>query len=458
MQSLTLVPGLVAAVVATVRSPAAAFLNVYLPVLLLLPDYYYYKVIQGLPQLSFAHAAILPIAAVLLVRGIRWRWSLADFLVLGFAGCLGFSEYWNAGYKEAQNLMFDMATSLVLPYAIAKALVEPLGLRRAFARRLASMLLLVSAISVFEFRMGRNPFRILLDPFFPGQAPGWVTTLRWGYGRIGGPYGHAILAGIMLLCGWRIARWLERTGQWEASGIWSRLPAPPGRVVSLGLLGGLAMTMSRGPWIGAILAAGFGIIGRAKSRQRALLALAAGIMLIGIPTGVALYRYAAVGRAAAKTPVQETAAYRKELIDKYIAIALHHSAWGWGRNTWPKVPGMPSIDNYYLLLSLMYGLPATAFFLSLELVMPIRLIADALRRLPVLPPGSSLPVTLAGIYLGIAFALATVYMGTQVIPLFAMLTGWSEGYLMANKSILAAPSKQRTAVAATPPVFRRVLA
>ncbi|HEX5228999.1 MAG TPA: O-antigen ligase family protein [Bryobacteraceae bacterium] len=457
MESLTLVPGLVAAVLATMRSPAAAFLNVYLPVLLLLPDYYYYKIVQGLPQLSFAHAAILPIAVVMLARGIRWRWSVADFLVLGFAVCLGFSEYWNAGYKEAQNLMFDLATSLVLPYAVTKALVEPLGLRAAFARRLAWMLFLVSVISLFEFRLGRNPFRMLLDPFFPGQAPGWVTTIRWGFGRIGGPYGHAILAGIMLLAGWRIARWLERSGQWEAKGVWNRLPLPRGTVISLGLLGGLLMTMSRGPWIGAILATALGAIGRVASRKRALLVLGAGILLLGIPTGIALYRYSAVGRAAAKTPAQETAAYRKELIDKYIAIALKHSAWGWGRNTWPKVGGMPSIDNYYLLLTLMYGLPSVAFFLSLEVAMPIRLIADALRRPSALPRGSSLPITLAGIYLGIAFALATVYMGTQVIPLFAMLTGWSEGYLLTQKSIVAAPRKQRTAVVATP-AFRRVLA
>lgn len=458
MESLTILPGLVAAVLAITRSPAAAFLNVYLPVLLLCPDYYHYKIVLGLPELSFTHAAILPIAGVMVVRGIGWRWSLADFLVLGLAFCVGFSEYWNTGYKEAQNLMFDMATSMVLPYAITKALIEPLDLRAAFARRLTWMMFLVSVISIFEFRLGRNPFRILLDPFFPGQSGGWVTTIRWGYGRIAGPYGHAILAGIMLLCGWRIARWLERTGQWDSKGlVWSRLPVSPGRVFSLGLLGGLLMTMSRGPWMGAGLAAAFGAIGKAKSRRHAFLLLGSGILLIGIPTGVALYRYAAVGRASAKTAAQETAAYRKELIDKYVAIALQHSVWGWGRNTWPKVPGMPSIDNYYLLLILMHGLPAVAFFLFIMAAMPIRLIADAMRRMPVLPAGGSLGLTLASIYLGIALAVATVYMGNQVVPLFAMLTGWSEGYLLSKKTAGQAPVKLRYVIAGRP-AYRRVLA
>ena len=196
--------------------------------------------VAGLPETSFTQAAILPISAVLLLRGIRWRWSLADFLIFGFAFWLGFSEYMNAGYKEAQNLMFDMVTSVLLPYVCAKALVEPLGLRVAFARRLVWLMFWVSVISVYEFRMGATLFRLPLDPLFPGQGAGWVTTFRWGYARIAGPYSHAILAGIILLAGWRIARWLEWSGPWESQlSFWKRLPVTKGRLISLGLLGGL---------------------------------------------------------------------------------------------------------------------------------------------------------------------------------------------------------------------------
>lgn len=458
MQILVILPGLFAAFLALRRSPAYAFLNVYLPVLLLCPDYYHWKIVTGLPELSFLQAAILPVAAVLLVRGIRWRWSLADVLVFGFALWFGISEYRNAGYKEAQNLMFDMVTSMVLPYVAAKVLVEPLGLRVALARRLVWLTLLVSVISVFEFRMGRNPFRILLDPLFPGQGAGWVTTIRWGYGRIAGPYAHAILAGIVLLCCWRIARWLESSGQWESRfAIWRHLRVTEGRVVSLGLLGGLLMTMARGPWLGAILATALAAIGRAKNRKQAFRLLTAGILLMGIPAGIAFYRYVSVGRAGAQSETQETAAYRKELVDKYVGIALDHSVWGWGRSTWPKVDGMPSIDNYYLLLALMHGLPAVAFFLAIVAAMTVRLIAAAIRRIPPAGPASSLGFTLAGIYVGIAFSVATVYMGKQVIPLFAILTGWSEGYLLSVKKTVFAPSRRRSGPAPVA-VFQRVLA
>ncbi|MDQ1469016.1 MAG: hypothetical protein QOJ99_496, partial [Bryobacterales bacterium] len=43
---------------------------------------------------------------------------------------------------------------------------------------------------------------------------------------------------------------------------------------------------------------------------------------------------------------------------------------------------------------------------------------------------NSLGFTLAAIYVGIAVTIATVYMGLTVTPLFALLTGWSEGYLV----------------------------
>ena len=128
-----------------------------------------------------------------------------------------------------------------------------------------------------------------------------------------------------------------------------------------------------------------------------------------------------------------------------------------GRTTWPKVPGMPSIDNYYLLLALMHGLPAVAFFVSIVAAMTIRLMAAGMRQLPPIRPGSSLAFTLAGIYVGIGFAVATVYMGKQVIPLFAMLTGWSEGYLLSDTKDLSV-ARQRRSAPSQVPVFRRVLA
>ncbi len=454
MQLLALIPGIWAAIVAFSKSPQRAFLDVYIPVLLCLPDYYRW-IAPGLPDPSFSHAAILPVtAAFLAMGGSRWRISLNDFLVFGFAYCVGYSEYLNAGYKEAQNLMFDMICLVLLPYALTKGLVEPGGLRAEFARRVVLCLFVISIVSVYEFKFAATPWRLVLDRFFPGQGQGWVTTFRWGFARVAGPYGHAILAGAILVIGFRIQRWLEWSGLWEPRFRFISLPWPKARVITLGLVAGIFMTMVRGPWIGAFLASGVAMIGRAKNRLLAVKAAAAVLLLVGVPAGIAFYEYAAVGRANAKTVAQESAAYRKELIDKYVDVALAHSVWGWGRNTWPRVSGMPSIDNYYLLLAIMHGVPALAFLLGVLTLTPFRLFLAEMKDPPPQPRGSSLGFTLIAIYVAVLWTIATVYLGTQLMPLLFIVTGWAEGYLLSGRRVLGSVP----VVAPAPPFrFERVV-
>jgi hypothetical protein len=424
MGAIVAIPALWALVESLKSGPERAFLAVYLPVLLLLPDYYRW-VLPGLPDPTFNQAAILPVAALALVRyGGRWRWSATDFLVGAFALAIAYSEFLNIGYADAQNLMFDMAASVVLPYACGKLLIEPFGLRAAFAKRTVWLLFGLSAIGVYEFRFGRTPFRLLFDPFFRGQGLGWVTTFRWGLARVAGPYGHAILAGAILVIGYRLQRWLEWTGNW---------PRGKGRLITLGLVAGILMTLVRGPWIGGVVGAVLTGIGLMRNRKAAAGAVLAAVLLVGVPAAAALYSWASVGRKNAKSVAQETAAYRKELIDKYVGIAMEKAAFGYGRNTWPRVPGMPSIDNYYLLLALMHGLVALGLLVAILLWMMARLFRHGM-SVPVdaLPRGGSFAFTMLGIFGSIAVTIATVYMGTTLVPLFALLTGWAEGFLVAG--------------------------
>jgi hypothetical protein len=459
MGFIVAIPAIIALYWAIRYSAASAFISVYLPVLLLLPEYYRWS-IPGLPDPTFSQAAILPIALICLPKALGvWRWSLADFLILGFAGCVALSEYENSGYNEAQNLMFDMLASVVLPYIVAKALIEPNGLRVAFARKFAFLIFAVCVISVYEFRFGRTPWQNFLNPFFPGQGEAWVTTFRYGFARVAGPYGHAILGGLIIIVGYRIQRWLEWGGYWEPTFKYLRwLKIPKARLMTLGIAMGILMTLVRGPWAGGVAGVAIAMIGRAKNRRKAMVSLCAVIILIGIPAGASFYSYASVGRANAKSDSQETAAYRIELIEKYIDTALQRSALGWGRNTWPRVEGMPSIDNYYLLLALMHGFIADGFLLAIFLTMIYRLIRFEMRGPPVLAVRNSLGFTLAAIYLGIGVTIATVYMGLAVTPVFAIITGWSEGYLLSNRRSLsvAGPVAQQAPVAAF--AFRRVVA
>ncbi|MES1258207.1 MAG: O-antigen ligase family protein [Acidobacteriota bacterium] len=433
MGFIVVLPALYAAWIAFRRSPAIAFVDVYIPVMLLLPEYYQW-ILPVLPDPTFSQAAIIPVALLFLSREFRnWKYSLMDFFILAFAFTVGLSEYTNTGFSEAQNLMFDMVGSVVLPYIAAKGLIEPKGLRVRFARRFASVLFAVSVISVFEFKMGTTPWQLLMNRFFPGQGDGWITTFRYGFARIAGPYGHAILACLIITVGFRIQRWLEWSGYWEPR--FRHLPwlgISKARVMTFALLGGMVMTLVRGPWLGGFAGAVVTGVGLAKNRKMALLTIAGCLLVAGVPAGVKFYSYASVGRAAAKTDSQETAAYRKELLDKYADIAMEHAALGWGRNAWPKVTGMPSIDNYYLLLALMHGFIADGLMIAMILLMPFRLIRFELRRPAPAIRGSSLGFTLAGIYVAFGVTIATVYLGLTAVPVFAVMTGWAEGYLLSS--------------------------
>jgi hypothetical protein len=398
----------------------------------MVPEYYRWTV-PLLPKMTPSHSAIVAIMAVAAIRKrVRWRLSPTDFLMVGLVTCIAISEYTNAGYKEAQNLTFDMLAWLLFPYMAAKMFIEPMGLRLKFARRFVFLIFVVALVSVYEFRLGKTAFRIPLDPFFAGQGSGWVTTFRWGFARIAGPYGHAILAGVIFIIGYRLQRWLQWGGHWESQfkGL-PKLPLSKAEIITLGILAGSVMTMCRGPWLGGGLAAIIVAVGRSPSRKIAIRVALAAAIVIGIPAAISFYSYVSVGRMGAKTVAQESAAYRKELVDKYTDIALQKSVFGWGRNTWPKVDGMVSIDNYYLQLTLMHGLTALLLLCAIFVSMMIRLGLRAGRYPLARSDDATLAFTLLSIYAAVAFSIATVYMGTQLIPVFGLLTGWSEGFLLA---------------------------
>jgi hypothetical protein len=93
---------------------------------------------------------------------------------------------------------------------------------------------------------------------------------------------------------------------------------------------------------------------------------------------------------------------------------------------------MPSIDNYYLLLTLMHGVVTLLFLVGMLVWMLVRLLRNGLRYGPLSPDGSSLSFCLAGIFAGLMFSILTVYMGDNVVPIFFVLIGFAEGYLQAG--------------------------
>lgn len=411
------------------RPVSEVFLSVYLATIFAFPSWCRWTV-PKIPKMTFHETAVLPIAVYFFIKHRKdWRWSFADILVYGLVALMTASEYINAGYNEAQNLGFGYLAQAALPYTLAKGLIEPQGLRIPFLKRIVAILAFVTVTFLYEFRFRVNPYRYFTDIFFPGT--GWITTARYGFARTAGPFAHCILAGAILLIGVRIQLWLSKGGHWEKHFKnfkpfgWTKA-----RILSISMVMGLIMTLARGPQIGAVLATVVAAIGAGRNPVKRALMVLAVTVVVGVPIGIQSYQYAAVGRAHAKTVSQESAAYRKELLDKYQTIAEQHALLGWGRNGWPKVSGMPSIDNYYLLLALMHGFIASGIFILLQVSMMWRLMRNGFKTAARQHVKNPLSYTLAGIYLGLLFTFFTVFFGETVIPIFFVLTGFAEGFLL----------------------------
>jgi hypothetical protein len=271
---------------------------------------------------------------------------------------------------------------------------------------------------------------------------------------VAGPYSHAILAGIVMVVAFRLQRWLQWAGHWEPRfARWPSLPWPKASVITVVLFLAAIMTIARGPWVGAAVAAAIVAVGRAGNRRRALWIAGAVLGAAALAGFWLLGDYLDIQPGTVMSMSQESALYRKVLFEQYLAIALDHAWFGWGLTTWPKVGGMESIDNYYLLLSLMHGLPA----MLMLVLMLLGGAAQCLRRGLAEPAGTHSPAfAFAGILVAIFVSLATVYLGEQVLPLLFFLLGWAQGWLRAEDGATASAGKPATPLPAAS-AFRNVI-
>jgi hypothetical protein len=425
---ITFIPGFIAWYVATRYSVSRALLLVVLPVMLLLPSNFRFD-FPGYPGFNFNQTAFLAVGAVFFFRDSgHWKFSRMDLWV-GAIVLSGFTtDYLRGTFSDGIRVLVDMSTSCVLPYVLAKGVIERDNRRIEIAKQIVLLLAFVGAFSLYEFRFGVNIFQRWLRDFFPLDQSEWVTQLRWGYARIAGPYSHAILAGTILAVGLVLHYYLTAQGHWKKWDL-SWLPTfGIAKPVALGLAiaAGLAMTMSRGPW----LAAGFGLLvvftGRMKDHRKALGVIVLMLLLGGATAAQMLLKYANGQRETAATTEEETAIYRRDLVPMYMPYVEEAAPFGWGRVHTPRLAYMPSIDNHYLLLAVVQGYVGLAVFLITlcEAVMTVVGSAKAART----AEERAFAFTMFGGIAGIAVSIAMVYLGMQLHQLFYFLIGWSEGF------------------------------
>jgi hypothetical protein len=431
------IPALAALIESIRRGPERAFLDVYLPVLLLLPQQYSWP-ISG--QLSFADTAILPIAAFLLFRSKpKWQWGTIDFLVIGYIAITVVAEGMNKGYKlGSQSLALKDLFSILLPYFAAKQMFRQPEFAVDVAKRIAVSLTIVAIVSVYEFRMGSDLFTGFFDGIFPPLAN--TTAFRAGFMRTQGPFGHAITLGVMMALGFRVARWLEWNGVWNDRLRFLQISKI--RFCELWIAAGSIMSFSVGPWVAAACGAVTISVCRAHNRKRAIVSLALLIALFGVPVHTAFMNYVSVDPLVAQASgdkLQEDSAYRGRLMPVYLPVIEERATWGWGISGFPVVDGMWSIDNGYLFVALTFGVYALALLVALYVWPPILL---GIFSLPLCrsDPRALAAFSMIGIYVLNAVMDCTASGGGTPWRFLFIIAGWSAALLKATTPEIAVDS------------------
>lgn len=424
LQPIVAIPFFVSVVVLLRSSIEKAVLNVLIPVLLILPLYDIWKV-PSMPPLTFADTAILPVGVWLFATRWRdWKFSRMDF----WAALFGLSAVYSMFQSEPTTTpgicyTFVTLTIAIFPYAIGKLLIEQRGMREAVVKRIAFLLAVIAVISVYEFRMGVDPFHIFWSRLIPDKL-GYFEQFRWGFCRVSGPYAQSETTGMVFIIGTLFAYWLNKNKLWEPKLRYLRHPLTKGALILAAVCVGMYENQARGPYIGII----FGFIlartirGNRKKigpyvRRTALI-----LVVLGTVGFVGMKSYTSANMGQVSTD-QGDAVYRALLIQNYLPLIEKGGWWGWGLHP-PMVSGQASIDNAYLFFGLIQGYVG-AFAFAMLMIEGLIAVFRSLRRMRD-QQDRDFAFCLGGCIAGLAICLGTVYLNVPVYQFLFMILGWSQ--------------------------------
>ena len=372
MNLIILLPALACCVALARGSAQKALINVYLPAVLLLPQYFYLRY-PHLPPLTFADAAMLPLGvAMVWTQMRRWRWSWMDLWVLLFAASAALSEGLNTLAANGGLQLFAELMTVVLPYMAGKLLIEQDVRREGFEGHPGRRMLMAGMI----FLMG-----VFYCLWLRGFAPNWGRR--------------------------RLVEGLPVTGRGLA------LAA---------IAAGLLMTQSRGPWVGVGLALIFALLTRVLPWGKAAMVFALLVMALAMGAYSFGKQYTEKELSQASNEEQRDAIYRRDLLRNYAPIIMERKAFGWGISAHPEVNGQTSIDNEFLMLAVTQGFTGLGLFLAIVAGTATQLFRLAGR--PLWPEDRGLVFAQLAILIGLMITLLTVFLGEQTLILFFLIAGW----------------------------------
>jgi hypothetical protein len=426
MSMLILVPGLISLYLVLWGSVETAFLSVYLPCLLGLPDDYRIR-IPHLPPTSAAEFALIPLGVLGIIRLIRsGSFALMDLLVLLYTASIGLSEILHASLNDGIFSAMNAFITIFLAYVVGRKLIEP-DLRLATVRRFVTVVLLDGIPGLYEWRMGSSLYGMFGQRVLGVTAVSAGVQLRNGHGRMGSVFGgDAELAGITFGMTFCLNGWLVYLRRVKASVDLGKIltKLEKYRVPELFLLLCVFLTQSRGPLIA--LGAGYLILQIPRFESTRMMTIVVALLLVGGYKGMQAYfdSYTNVTNATVTTEQQGSALYRKEMNKVYPPIAEEGGWTGYGVLGFPHVEGKLSIDNQYLLVHLAWG--RLAYYLFVLIAWEnIRVLLMRSWQLKAFEDRAFVFSMLAAMAV-LWFTLLTVYLGAQMPQISFLLIGWMQ--------------------------------
>jgi hypothetical protein len=401
-----------------------AFLNVYLPCLLAVPDDYRIR-IPHFPPTSAAEFALIPLGLVGISRLIgSASFALMDLLALLYASSIGLSELLHApvvndGIFSAMNAFI----AIFLAYVAGRKLIEP-DLRFATVRRFVILVLLNGFPGFYEWRMGQSPYGI-----FGRRVLGLTNILesvqiRNGRGRMGSVFSGGEPGGIAYAMTFCLNAWLVYLRRVKDSVDLGKTLTMLEKyhLAELLLFSYVYLTQSRGPLLA--FGAGFLILQIPRFKSTRIMTIVVALLLAGGYKAATAYfaSYASGSEANAQTEQQGSAIYRQEMNLVYPPIAEKGGWTGYGVLGFPHVEGKMSIDNHYLLVHLAWG--RLGYYLFLLVVWEnIRVLLMRSWQLKA-PKDRAFVFSMLAAMAVLWITLLTVYLGGQLPQISFLLIGW----------------------------------
>jgi hypothetical protein len=210
MDKLVLIPFIIASVLLLNNSTQKVFVWVYIPMLTMVPNYFDSKIVQGLPELHFWSAALIPVVIVWVFRGFEnYQYQWMDFMILSYVLVVFYTQWLNSDYKIAQKILFNTALTNLVPYILVRSLFRSKEEITELVKSITVIGAIIAAFNCYEARMFLNIFDEYLRRIWPHSVTwdvGFILS-RAGFKRAMGPFSHPIISGFFFTISLPMALW-----------------------------------------------------------------------------------------------------------------------------------------------------------------------------------------------------------------------------------------------------------